>query len=74
MDGSTVSQALPSKGMMASSIPGSIGGRAEATQPPTPGCPACGGSLNPAGGVWRCGRCRFAMCVGCCVDEPAEGE
>ena len=49
------------------------GGTARTT-PPKPGCPACGWSLNPAGRVWRCGRCQFILCIGCCVAETSEDE
>ena len=51
----------------------SIAGRNERART-TPGCPVCGWNLYPAGGMWRCGRCQFNLCVGCCVAEPAEGE
>ena len=55
--------------------PSSIGRgeNAQATQPAQPGCPVCGWSLNPMGGRWRCGRCQFSLCVGCCAaDLPEE--
>ena len=34
-------------------------------------CPFCGGVLIPLGAAWRCGRCGFALCVGCEPIGPA---
>jgi len=40
----------------------------ETPTPPQPSpcsCPLCGGVLMPLPGAWRCGRCGYALCLGC---------
>lgn len=37
-----------------------------------PGCPVCGGVMLPQRDGVRCGRCFFALCVGCEPDGVAD--